>query len=316
MTHHARDPRAIAVVGATATGKTDLAEALAQDLDAEIVCCDSRQVFRELEIGTGKPSPAARAARPHHLFDALELGQRASAGWFARAAHDTRASIRARGRVPLLVGGSGLYLKAAMQGLAAEPPHDPLLRARLARSMEQEGPEALHRQLREVDPATAARLAPRDRQRIARALEVAMASGRPLSWWHAQEAASRDAELWVVVELVLEPALLRERIASRTRTMFDQGLVEEATRLVEAGRGPALRALRAIGYDEALALAAGALTREEAERRVDRRTAQLAKRQRTWFRHQVRAIRLDGALPEGELRASAGAAVSDVGSRR
>src|SRR5438552_15946794 len=113
------------MVGATATGKTALAEELATDLDAEIVCCDSRQVFGELEIGTGKPTPAERRARSHHLFDALRLGQRASAGWFARAAAEARDAIRARGRVPLLAGGSGLYLRAPIQGLAGEAPPAP-----------------------------------------------------------------------------------------------------------------------------------------------------------------------------------------------
>jgi tRNA dimethylallyltransferase len=284
---------ALALVGATATGKTALAERLAERLGAEVVCADSRQVFRELEIGTGKPAPAARAARPHHLFDALALGQRPSAGWYARAARGAGAEVRARGRLPLLCGGSGLWLRAAQRGLAGTPPHDPRRRARLAAELEALGPEALHARLAACDPVTARRLARRDAQRIARALEVWEASGRPLSWWHEHAPPPAAAERWRVVELVVSPAALRERIARRTRWMFDNGLVEETAALLAAGRGAALRHLRAIGYDEAVAMLEGRLPRPEAEARVNRRTAQLAKRQRTWFRHQVEAVRLE-----------------------
>src|SRR5262252_1462792 len=151
----ARPPRTLAVVGATATGKTALGETLADRLDAEIVCADSRQVFRELEIGTGKPTQRARAQRPHHLFDALALGERPSAGWYGRAATAAHAAIAQAGRVPLLVGGSGLYLRAAEHGLSDEPPHDPERRARLHAELEAVGPEALHARLRALDPETA-----------------------------------------------------------------------------------------------------------------------------------------------------------------
>jgi tRNA dimethylallyltransferase len=306
----ARAPRAIAVVGATATGKTELSEALADELGAEIVCCDSRQVFRELEIGTGKPSAQEREARPHHLFEALSLGQRASAGWFARAAGEARDAIRKRDRLPVLVGGSGLYLRAAMEGLASEPPHDAAVRLRIQEAMAAEGPEALHRRLRELDPLTAARLEPRDRQRISRALEVAETSGRPLSWWHAQAPPAAREESWTVLEVVEDSRRLRDRIARRTAWMFEHGLVEETAHLLEGDRGAALRALRAIGYDEALALLEGRVSGEEARLRMNQRTAQLAKRQRTWFRHQVRAMRLDAALDPHALRDRALAALA------
>ncbi len=309
-------PIVVAVVGATATGKTALAEALAEALEAEVVCADSRQVFRELDVGTGKPARAERAARPHHLFDSLALGQRPSAGWYAAAAAAAREAIRLRHRLPLLVGGSGLYLKAAEGGLALAPPHDPAVRARLHDELEALGSEALHARLAALDPATAARLGPRDWQRITRALEVHEASGRPLSWWHARPAAP-PGERWVSIEPVVSPATLRERIASRTRWMFDHGLLEEVRPLLEAGRGPALRALRAVGYDEAIAVIEGTLDREQAERRTNLRTAQLAKRQRTWFRHQVRALRLDAeSRRPGDLVAAALRLLSRHGVRR
>ena len=306
-------PRVVAVVGATATGKTDLAEALAEALGGEVVCADSRQVFRELEIGTGRPSAAQLAARPHHLFGALALGRRASAGWYASAAGAACGDIRARGRVPVLVGGSGLWLRAAQQGLSGEPPHDPAARRRLQEECDRRGPEALHARLAGLDPVTAARLGPRDRQRVTRALEVQEASGRPLSWWHARRGAPAVPGPWRVLELTVAPPALDERIARRTAWMLDAGLVEETRALVAAGLEAPLRALRAVGYDEALEVLAGRLTRAEAAASIDRRTRQLAKRQRTWFRHQVEAERLDATardaagLLAAALRALGGA---------
>ena len=296
---------AIALVGATATGKTALSETIAETLDAEIVCCDSRQVFAELEIGTGKPREVARAARPHHLFDALRLGQRPSAGWFARAAGEACEGIRARGRVPLLVGGSGLYLRAIRDGLAPAPPGDPAVRLRLGEAFDALGPETLHARLATVDPETAARLAPGDRQRIGRALEVYEASGRPLSWWHGRDPSGAAAGPWRVVEVTMAPAGLRERIALRTTAMFSHGLVEETRALLAGGAGEALAALRAIGYDEAVELLAGRLDRGAAEARVNLRTAQLAKRQRTWFRHQVEGMRIEAAGEDPDRLADA-----------
>ena len=285
-------PRVIAIVGATATGKTDLGEAVADAIGGEVVCADSRQVFRELEVGTGKPSPAERAARPHHLFDVFTLGQRPSAGGYAQAAGAVCAAIHARDRTPVLVGGSGLWLRAAQHGLSAEPPHDAQVRAGIQAELDHDGPEVLHERLALVDPAAAARISPRDRQRITRALEVHETSGQALSWWHERRSEPTVTGEWRVFELTLQPLALDRRIARRTRWMFDSGLVEEATALVGAGKEPALRALHAVGYDEALELIAGRVTRAEAEERTSLRTRQLAKRQRTWFRHQVEAVRL------------------------
>jgi tRNA dimethylallyltransferase len=312
FSHDARPTRVLAVVGATATGKTALAEGLADALQGEVICADSRQVFRELEVGTGKPTPAERAIRAHHLFDALELGDRASAGWYARASRAARTQVRSRDALPLLVGGSGLYLRAAQEGLAEEPPHDPAVRARLRGEIEVAGPEALHARLATVDPPAARRLAPRDRQRILRALEVYEASGKPLSWWWSRPVPAQSGETWTLIEVVLSPGAMGERIAARTRWMLDNGLIEETRRLLAAGRGPALRALRAVGYDEAIEVVEGSLGLKEAMERINLRTGRLAKRQRTWFRHQARALRLDAdgleppALLEAALEALAG----------
>lgn len=299
----------VALVGATATGKTDLGEALAERIGGEVVCADSRQVFRELEIGTGKPDARTRASRPHHLFEALSVGEPASAGWYARALARVCDEIRGRGRVPVLVGGSGLYLRAAREGLAPTPPADASARAGLLEAWDRDGGASLLARLRSVDPETAARLDPADRQRIVRALEVMEASGRPLSWWHRQPRTGALPGRWRVVELTHAVSELRSRIERRARWMFGNGILEEAAALRAAGREGALRRLRAVGYDEALDAVAGALSREDAERRTVQRTVQLAKRQRTWFRHQVEAARLDAAFPAGTLLERVTAAV-------
>jgi len=305
-------PRVLAVVGATATGKTDLGEQLAAAGGGEVICADSRQVFRELEIGTGKPSPAQRAARPHHLFDALRLGQRPSAGWYAAAAGAAAAEARGRGHVPVLVGGSGLWLKAAQHGLSGAPPHDAAVRRRLQDECERLGVEALHARLALVDPPTAARLQPRDRQRVTRALEGHEASGHPLSWWHERRGEPAVAGEWRILELVVEPGELAARIGHRTAWMLEAGLVEETRGLVAAGLAAPLRSLRAVGYDEALAVLDGGLDREAAAARISLRTRQLAKRQRTWFRHQVEATRRDATARGGaEMLEAARAALGD-----
>jgi len=302
----------LAIVGATATGKTALAESVAEKLGGEVVCADSRQLYRELERGTGKPGPEERVARPHHLFEALSLASTAgdahapSAGWYAAEARAACEAVHARGRLPVLVGGSGLYLAALQRGLSAAPAVPPEVRARVRGALEAEGPEALHRRLAGVDPATATRVRPGDRQRVTRALEVFEASGRPLSWWQAHPGAMAVAAEWRAIELVAAPAVLARRIEARTGSMFERGLVEETRALLAAGLGEPLARLRAVGYDETAALILGRLTRAEAEARVNARTRQLAKRQRTWFRHQLESTRIEseGRGPAELLRAA------------
>ena len=283
----------VALVGATATGKTALAERLATTLGGEVVCADARQVFRELEIGTGKPTPAERAARPHHLFDWLTLGERPTAGGWARAAAAACEACFARGTLPLLVGGSGLYLDALQRGLHPEPPRDAQLRERLERECETAGVLAMHTRLAALDPDAARTLKDRDRQRVLRALEVVGVSGHTLGWWreHAREAPL--AADWRAFQLVVEPAALRTRIVERTEAMWRDGLLEETRALVAAGHEEPLRRLAAIGYDEALDVLAGRSTPEAARQAMSLRTAQLAKRQRTWFRHQLSATALE-----------------------
>lgn len=298
--------RIVAVVGATATGKTALGERLAAAIGGEVVCADARQVYRELEIGTGKPSPAERLARPHHLFDALGLGERASAGWFARVAAVACEGVLARGRVPVLVGGSGLYLSALRHGFHGAPSRDAAVRVRLDAEAAGAGVAEMHERLRRADPETAERLDSRDRQRVLRALEVVEVSGRTMAWWRTQPREGALAGDWRAIELTCAPDELERRIVARTRRMLADGLVEETRALLRAGHADALAALRAIGYDEAAAHLSGGLDESGMVAAIDRRTRQLAKRQRTWFRHQVDAIRIasdDPAEPD-PLRAA------------
>ncbi len=281
--------RLVAIVGATATGKTAVGEAVARALGGEVVCADARQVFRELEIGTGRPTPEERASQPHHLFDLWSLGERATAGAWARAAASACEAILARGRTPVLVGGSGLYLSALQLGLHPEPPKDAALRAQLEAECEAVGAEGMHERLRALDPEAAMRLAPRDRQRVLRALEIVRVGGKPLAWWREQPREAPLAAEWRSFELVCESARLTARIEQRTAEMWAAGLEAETAALVGAGLEPALQRLAAIGYDEALAVLAGTLSREAAQARMSERTRQMAKRQRTWFRHQMQA---------------------------
>ena len=294
--------RAVLIAGATASGKSDLGEAVARAIGGEVVCADARQVFRELEIGTGKPTPEERAVLPHHLFDALALGERPSAGRFAREAGRVAEGLFARGVTPVFVGGSGLYVRALLEGLHALPEHDPVAREALMQELAAMGPEALHQRLAQLDPDGASRIEPGDRQRIVRALEVHSTSGRSLSDWHAEGARSGLAAHWHVFLVQWDSAELSERITLRTQAMFDGGLIAETQSLLEAGKGAALASLHAIGYDEALAVLAGRTDRAAAVIRTTQRTRQLAKRQRTWFRHQLRARGLLGQEGAKRLR--------------
>lgn len=293
MTTPARERVVLVLAGATATGKTEVGEAVARHVAGDVICADARQVFAELDVGTGKPTMSERRAQPHHLFEWRRLGEPVSAGEWAREAASVCETLFASGRMPVLVGGSGLYLRALLEGLHGEPAHDLQVRAALERELEQHGVEAMHERLRTVDPATAARLPVRDRQRILRALEVAIATGRKLSAWHAEPRVPLLSAEFRVVEMVASPTSLASRIHDRTREMFEAGLLSETRAILDSGSGPALRALRAIGYDEARLLIEGALTGERALERTELRTRQLAKRQRTWFRHQLVATPLD-----------------------
>ena len=278
--------RILSIVGATATGKSALALELAGPLAGEIVNADALQVYRGFDIGTAKTGAEERRRVRHHLLDILDPHEPFSAGEFARRARRVIEEIRSRDRLPILVGGSGLYLRALVEGISPIPPVDPRWRERLRRRLEVEGSAALRAELERLDPATARRLAPADSQRLLRALEVAHGTGRPLSSWIAEKPVGDgglDAE-WI--GLTLPRTLLYHHIAVRVERMLADGWVEEVRRLLASGLSPSLPAFQAIGYRELSAHVAGEATLEEASQQIIRATRRYAKRQMTWFRRQ------------------------------
>jgi tRNA dimethylallyltransferase len=277
-------PRLIVLAGPTASGKTSLAIDLARRLCGEIVNADSQQVYRGLDVGTAKPTPEERAAAPHHLLDVVDPGEGMDASRFVALADVAIAAIQARGRVAIVAGGTGLYLRALLHGVAAAPGRDPALRAALEAEAARDGRPALHARLAAVDPAAAAKIGPNDLVRIVRALEIA-AAGRTQS---EVFAAHRFAEARYPARLLaLDPPreVLHARIAARVARMFDGGLLAEAAAL-RARFGEALPPKLPIGYAEAAALLAGTLDRAEAVRRVEVAHRRYARRQVIWLRRE------------------------------
>jgi tRNA dimethylallyltransferase len=279
-------PALVALAGPTASGKSAAALALAPGLDAEIISVDSALVYRGMDIGTAKPTPEERALVPHHLIDIRDPAQSYSAAEFVADARRLVAEIRARGKRVLLVGGTMLYFKALFEGLAALPPADPDLRADIEAEARTAGWPALHAQLAQVDPATAARLAPNDAQRIQRALEVFRLTGQPLSRFH--QASAHPGGLRPDLFLSLEPvdrAWLHERIARRFDAMLAAGFLDEVRRLRERGDLDAsMPSMRAVGYRQAWEVLAGEAPTDSLRERGIAATRQLAKRQLTWLR--------------------------------
>ncbi len=276
----------IAVLGPTAAGKTGLSVRLAKELDGEIINADALQVYRGLEIGTDKPPLELRRAVPHHLVDILDPEEPYSAGEFARRARPLIEAIRGRGRTPLVVGGSGLYLRALLEGLSPIPQSDREVRRALDERCAAEGLAALYEELRRVDPDTAGRLAPRDRQRILRALEVAESSGRPLSSWIRQQPLGGRPLAAVKLGLTLPRSILYDRIAARVAEMLERGWVDEVATMLQAGVKPAVPAFQAIGYRQIVRHVQDGWSLQAAMEDTIRATRRYAKRQLTWFRRE------------------------------
>lgn len=291
-TESAGQPLVIVLLGPTASGKTDLAIALAQALDLAVLNVDSRQLYRQMDVGTAKPTAAQRGQARHELLDLRDPDQPINLQEFRAIAEAQLNAELARKPLALLAGGSGLYLQALTQGLEppAVPPQ-PQLRAQLAAL----GQPLCHQLLRQGDPAAAARIAPADAVRTQRALEVLYATGRPLS---SQQGATPPP--WRVLELGLNPTDLTGRIASRTKGLFAAGLVAETEALIER-YGAGLPLLNTIGYGEAKQQLAGELSETEAIALCEQRTRQFAKRQRTWFRRRHAPIWLEERSTEGQL---------------
>ena len=284
------DTPLIAVVGATATGKSDLAIALARQLDGEVINADALQLYRGMDIGTAKVTPEERAGVPHHLLDVLEVTEEASVSAYQRDAREAIAAIRSRRRTPILVGGSGLYVRAVLDDIEF-PPTDAALRERLEQRIAQEGTEALHRELAASDPEAAGIIGPRDARRIVRALEVGTLTGRPFTAFLPRPLYA-DAST-VQIGLRRDRALLHERIAVRVDRMVEGGLLEEIRVLREMGLDRGLTARRAIGYEQGLAVLDGTLDCAQAIQDTVTGTRRLVRKQDTWFRRDARVRWLD-----------------------
>ena len=277
-------PQLVVITGPTASGKTALAIELASHYQAEIVNADSRQVYRHLNIGTAKPTPAQQAMIPHHLLDLVDPDESFDAARFREHACSAIDDIIQRGKRAFVVGGTGLYVRALTRGLFVGPAADTALRARLQEQENQEGRGFLHRQLQHADPESAARLHPNDTVRLIRALEVFQLSGTPMSQWQREHGfQDRPFEI-VMIGLAVERETLYQRIEQRCRAMLEEGLLAELQQIWALGYSPELPVLQTIGYAQMGRLLSGQYERAEALEHMTQETRRLAKRQMTWFR--------------------------------
>ena len=296
-------PRAIFVMGPTASGKTDLAVELARRLPVDLISVDSALVYRGMDIGTAKPEPELLAEFPHALVDILDPAEAYSAARFRQDALALMEASRAAGRVPLLVGGTMLYYHALQHGLSDLPASDPEIRARLQQALEEEGSRALHARLARLDPLAATRIHPNDPQRLLRALEVIEQTGEPFSSLQARRKG--ETLEWDLLKLVRTPAdraVLHERIAIRFERMLEAGFQEEVEALLaRPDLHPDLPSLRAVGYRQMIDYLSGRCDRPTMVERGIIATRQLAKRQFTWLRRERETIWLeDGPMGDGQ----------------
>jgi tRNA dimethylallyltransferase len=282
-------PPLLVICGPTGVGKTATAVHLAARLAIEVVSADSRQVYRGMDVATGKPTAAEQAAVPHHLLDVIEPDERYHAARFRREAISSIDTIRARGRLPVVVGGTGLYIRALLKGLDAAPPADPALRARLEAVAAVSGVPALHRQLAALDPAAAQRLHPNDRVRIIRAIEKHGSGAGDEGGW------ARAVSPWQVLlfGLCQERGALNRRLEERARGMFSSGMMDEVKRLLGAGYDETSPGMAGIGYRQVAAVVRGHMTEAEALGLMVRDTRRYAKRQMTWFAREATLRWLD-----------------------
>lgn len=278
----------LAVVGPTASGKTSLAIRLAERLDTEIVSADSMQFYRGMEIGTGAPSPEELTRVKHHFVGFLDPSDDFSAGAYELAARSVVADLNAGGKPAIVVGGSGLYVSALIDGLFPGPGKDETIRRRLQEEAEEGGVPGLYARLQEVDPDYANAINPNDLRRIVRALEVFEITGTPLSVLHREHRETSASLEAVQVALEYPRDVLYGRIEARVDAMIEMGLVEEVQRLLDAGHAPHIERLRSLGYREVASHLRGECSIEEAVELMKRNTRRYAKRQITWFRGDPR----------------------------
>lgn len=283
----------VCIFGATSTGKSELAVYLAGIFSGEVIGADSMQVYSGFDIGTGKLKPAERKGIRHHLLDCCDPCDQFSAGSFQKLAGSLIEEIRSRQKLPIIAGGTGLYFRALLFGLAPLGPPDRELRARLRSRAERKGIASLYRLLYRLDEVTAGRLPPNDSQRILRALEYRIATGEKLSDAVAREPFGREQIPAIKIGLYLDRSELRKRIDRRVDRMFDDGWVEEVKQILDSGVSPDCHALRAIGYREIVRYLKKEVTLDETKLMIKTATRQYAKRQETWFRKEQNVFWLE-----------------------
>ncbi len=291
----------IVVVGPTGIGKTALSLALAEVADVEIISADSRQIYRYLDIGTAKPTAEECAVAPHHFISILDPDQPYSAGEYAKDARQLIDDILKRGNLPLIVGGSGLYVRALLDGFFDEPGKDLELRAALKTRLENEGPEALHAQLAKVDPALAAKTHPNNTRRIVRALEVFELANRPITEIQKQQKNPLQIP-WRRFGLNMDREKLYDRINLRVDKMIEAGLVDEIKGILERGYDPDLNSLNTVGYKEIISYFNAEISLDEAVELIKRNSRRYAKRQLTWFRAEEHTTWIDLGSDAGDLK--------------
>ena len=307
------EPLLVVVLGPTASGKTALSLSLAQRFHGEIVNCDSVAMYREFDVGTAKPNAADRARAPHHLLDCVAPTGNITAGEYARQSRQVLDEIKARSHLPIVVGGTGLYLHALLEGLFSGPQRSEELRERLRERVEQRGSSYLHRILRRLDRAAAEKINANDTPKLIRAIEVCLASQQKMTeLWERGRDPLRGFR---ILRIGLEPdrQLLYDRINRRAQQMFENGLIEETQRLLEK-YGSAAGPLSSLGYKQAAQFLRGELTREQALQGAQQAHRNYAKRQMTWFRREPDVQWLRGFGDDAQIQREAAVQVSGLGS--
>lgn len=277
-------PKIIVICGPTAVGKTSVAIDFAGIFNGEIISADSRQIYRYMNIGTAKPTPEQLAEIPHYIIDFLDPDRHFDAGQFAQMAHDIILKLTGKNQVPFVVGGTGLYIKALLNGLFEDNFSDISVRGRLKKEADEYGKNTLYERLLKIDPHTANRLHPNDIYRIIRALEVFEISGKSISSRHREHRFSETRYCVLKLGIYLDRETLYKRIDQRVDMMLSEGLVEEVRAILKRGYSPDLKAMKAIGYSQVIDYLMGNCTLDEAIRTLKRDTRRYSKRQMTWFR--------------------------------